>query len=213
MDGIEIVGADGRVMSPEDGQALLLISGYESGTLAPEIVGSAIPMLLGSGRVSTPVRSRLTNLQGLLSRPLGFNFNQAVRNTQQGPHVAPAPYGTIREVVQGLAVASIAAGASQVVQFNASMAFKPTRFMLGPTLAPFFTIDDIRIAADSLFLSAGAVPGEAFLPDAVTASALRRRTAQPGTVVAITVTNIDGAAHPFRGAIFGEAVDTSSCPT
>jgi hypothetical protein len=130
-----------------------------------------------------------------------------------GPHVQAVTPGELREVVQGLDTGAvlIAAGASFVITFNASMLFRPTRLMVGPAVAGLFTIDDIRVAADSLFLSSGPVPAEAFLPDAVTASSLKRRTAQPGTPVQVQVTNIDAAPHRFRGALYGAASDASSC--
>lgn len=196
----QIIGDDGRVLSGDEAHAAVLVSGYDDGSIEPAaFVGAATPLL-----PRLPARSAAR--PALLARlPLARNLLAG------GPQVAPATQGPIREVVQGISQASVAAAASATITITASMLFRPSRLMVGPALAAYFTIDDIRVAADSLFLSAGSVPAEAFLPNAVGASALKRRTAQPGTPITITVTNQDGAAHPFRAALFGEGSDVSSC--
>lgn len=209
MDEMQIVGADGRVYVGDDAEALYLVSGYEEGTISGDEIIGAAPRFSRS-RLSPAVRSRLTRAIATARPAAGLALSPA---NFGAPRVVPAAPGPLREVVQGLFNASVAAGAAVDIQFNATMLFRPSRLMVGPNFAAFFTINDIRVGADSLFLSAGPVPGEAFLPDAVTASALKRRSASPGTPVIVTVQNVDGFAHPFRGAIFGEASDTSQCST
>lgn len=204
MDEMQIIGADGRIYSGADAEALYLVSGYEEGSVgADEIIGAA--PRFRSASLSPAVRQRLTRAIAA-ARP-----SAAGGLLPTGPRVAPAPMGPVREVVQGLFNASVAAGATADLQFNATMLFRPTRLMIGPAFAAFFSVNDIKVSADSLFLSAGPVPGEAFLPDAVTASALKRRSAAPGTPIIVTIANTDGVAHPFRGAIFGEASDQMQC--
>lgn len=201
----QIVGDDGRMLSGDDAQAAVIVGAYDDGSMHPDVfVGAATP-LLNRGQLR-PAASQALSTRLNLARSL------FPRNVTGNAQIASASPGPIREVVQGLdSINNIAAGASLVLTINASMIFRPTRLMVGPALASLFTIDDIRVAADSLFLSAGAVPAEAFLPNAVTASALKRRTAQPGTPISLTITNIDGAPHRFRAAFFGEATDVSSC--
>jgi hypothetical protein len=206
----QIIGDDGRLASGDDATATILISGYDDGSMAPEtFVGAAMP-LLNRGQLSRQPAAALSqrlNLANLRFRPQ-FGPQNVTGNAQ----VAMAQPGPVREIVQGLDSSTlIAAGATQAIVVNASMIFRPTRLMIGPTVAPVFAIEDLRVAADSLFLSSGAVPAEVFLPNAVGASALKRRTAQPGTPLTLIVSNIDGAPHRFRGAIFGEASDVSSC--
>lgn len=195
----QIIGDDGRLLSGDDATAHVLISGYDDGMDPATFIGAAAPLLR---RPITPT----------LRIPLFNRFQAAQARMPAAPQVVPAAQGPVREVVQGLVSSgTVAAGASATITVTASMLFRPSRLMLGPAIAPNFTIDDVRVSADSLFLSAGSVPGEAFLPQAVSAPNLKRRSAQPGTPITITVTNIDGAAHLFRAALFGEASDVSSC--
>lgn len=202
----QIVGDDGRVLGGDDAQAAVIVGAYDDGSMAPDVfVGAAQPLMF-RGNLRPQAQSALSQRLNIARNLLRG------QNVTGNAQIATASPGPIREVVQGLdSINNIAAGASLVLTINASMIFRPTRLMVGPALASLFTIDDIRVAADSLFLSAGAVPAEAFLPNAVTASALKRRTAQPGTPISLTITNIDGAPHRFRAAFFGEATDVSSC--
>lgn len=210
MDDLQIIGADGYQLSGDDANALLLVSGYESGDLSPDIFVGAAPRLI-QRPLRPAVRSRLTSAL-TQARPLvQQRYTPPAGYAPQAPQVVRAEPGPIREVVQGLLSASVAAGAQATVTFNVSMVFRPSRLMVGPTIAPNFAIIDIKVGPDSLFLAAGAVPGEAFLPGSVGASALKRRTAAPGTPINVVVENIDGAAHVFRGALFGEGVDSSQC--
>lgn len=206
----QIIGSDGRLYVGEDASAYSLVQGIEDGTISgDEIIGLA-PRFMAAQRVNPQLRARLA--QALAQRAGGaFGGFRPQLTLPAGPRVVQASQGPIREVCQGLYLASVAAGASADVQFNATMLFRPTRLMVGSSFASLFAIQDIKVGADSLFLSTGPVPAEAFLPDAVTASALKRRSAAPGTPVILTVQNTDGMAHPFRGALFGEASDIQQC--
>lgn len=221
---LTIVGADGNFMDANEARLEVIAQGIEDGSMAtPEMyqVGATLARNLQLTRPQSPTVNRFTRLA--MNPAIMTRLASAVRPTMQQPMPAPmaiplqpaapsvqtTPVGAMREVVQGLdsGPTLIAAGASFDVIFNATMLFEPTRLMVGPGVAPLFAIDDFRVSADSLFLSSGAVPGEVFLPDSVGASSLKRRTAQPGTPVLVRVTNIDGAAHRFRGAVFGLGAD------
>lgn len=220
----QIVGADGRFMDPDEARLAILVEGVENGSLnSPEVytVGASLLSGLGARLPTSPTVTRARNvfspqvLRAMTSRataPMSSPGLTALQNAL-GPSVQSVQAGEVREVVQGLdsGAVLIAAGATAILTFNASMLFRPTRLMIGPTVAPNWVIEDIKVAADSLFLQTGPVPGEVYLPNGVGASALKRRTAQPGTPVQVTVTNIDVAPHRFRGAMFGAAADASSC--
>lgn len=218
-----IVGSDGRTRDIS-----ALINAYRQGRMGGEDFVGALGIQLSPEVMATLNRGsqgRSQFLQGLdgfgqamargqIAAPVA-QLDAAGRVNFSGlnqPSIAQVTPGPIREVVQGLYDANpIAAGATRSISFNASMIFKPTRLMLGPTMAPVFAIEDLRVSSDSLFLSPGRVPGETFLPGSVGASALKRRSAQPGTPVSILVTNIDGAAHVFNAALFGESADFDGC--
>lgn len=198
----QIVGSNGQVFSPDDSQALLLVSGYDRGDFTPDMfIGAASNAM--AARLSPQVASQLNaRIQQAQTRVL---------RVSSGPQIVPAGPGPLREVVQGLATGSIAAGASFDIQFNATMAFRPSRLMVGTSIAPLFSIIDLKVGADSLFMAAGAVPAECFVPGGVGASALKRRTATAGQPITVTVRNDDGAAHSFKGALFGEGADVNQC--
>ena len=213
-----IVGSDGNFMTPDEGRLMVLVQGMEDGTFGGEMyeVGAQIANLVRAQRPNSPALSRFSrltvnpNIAARLGGMLrGGGAPTPIQTTPAPARVETTPVGTVREVVQGLDTGPtlILPGASFPLTFNASMLFEPTRLMIGPSVAPLFVIEDIRVAADSLFLSAGAVPGEVYLPDGVGSSALKRRTAQPGTPISVIVTNIDGAPQRFRGALFGSGAD------
>lgn len=223
----QIIGADGRLMDSDEGTLAMLVQGAEDGSMDPDmVVGAARPLAqrLQNRPGASRTVQRYQNLAASrpMARPPAFQLmappaqNPAMMAPQAAqmtsvPGIQNANAGQLREIVQGLdsGPAAVAPGATFAIQFNASMLFRPTRVMVGPSIAPLFVIEDLKIASDSLFLSTGAVPGEVFLPQSVNASALKRRTAQPGTPVTVIVTNIDGVAHRFRGAIFGDAADVA----
>lgn len=217
-EGIEIVGAYGDEASQLEG----IVSGWEVGQYADEIIGAAAPMARRVAMTRSPAAQRVIP-----------RYNMAVRTVQQrnpaisvlrpnftgptapgGATVQSVGLGPIREVQQGLdsGPTLIAGGAQAAIVVNVTMAFRPTRLMIGPTTAPLWVVDDLRVGPDSLFLGApGAAPAENFLPNAVSASALKRKTAQGGTPITVLVTNIDTVAHRFRGSLFGEAADAAQC--
>jgi len=202
----QIVGGNGLVFSPEDSEAMVLISGYDRGSLSPDVfigaASSASAMRL-SPQVASQLSARLQQAQqGRVLRPA---------TSPGGPQLVAAGPGPIREVVQGLSTGSIAAGASSDITFNATMAFRPSRLMVGTSIAPLFSILDLKVGADSLFMASGAVPAECFVPGGVGASALKRRTATAGQPIVVSVRNNDGAAHSFAGALFGEGADVNQC--
>ncbi len=222
---LTIVGSDGNFMSPEEARLEVLVQGIEDGTMAtPEVyaVGATLFNNLRLTRPTSPpvLRFNRAMLNPQIQQRLAAAVRPAMQQqplpaapqlipTVQQPSVQTTPVGQMREVVQGLDTGAtlILPGASFDIQFNATMLFEPSRLMVGPSVAPLWTVDDLRVSADSLFLSAGPVPAETFLPESVGASSLKRRTAQPGTPLVVRVTNIDGAPHRFRGSIFGLAAD------
>lgn len=217
--GVNIVGG----MSDEHAQAEMMVGLAEEGAMPYDaMVGAVMPLLPRLGvQQQTALGSRIMALrpgspaiQALHANPSLAALTTALRTaTQPGVQAQPpASAMQLREVVQGLdSVIALAPGNSLTLTFNATMTFRPSRLMVGPAFAPLFVIEDLKVAADSLFLSPGAVPAEVFLPNAVTASAIKRRTAAAGTPLFVTFTNVDIASHRFRGALFGEALDQGSC--
>lgn len=100
---------------------------------------------------------------------------------------------------------TIAAGASQTVTTQPQTLFKPMRFVVPTTIAPFFTLDDVKVGNVSQFPSSNPIPCEAFVPG-MFGGGLSLRTVNPAINLQVTVTNIDVVAQTFRGAFFGISV-------
>jgi hypothetical protein len=83
--------------------------------------------------------------------------------------------------------------------------FKPMRFCVPTTIAPFFVLQDVKVGNVSQFPSSNAIPCEVFVPG-MFGGGLSLRTVNPAIFLQITVTNIDAAAHDFRAAFFGISI-------
>lgn len=123
--------------------------------------------------------------------------------------VRKAEPNAAQEMVLGIQSAStVAAGASEVITFRPQVLFRGTRLIIPDAIAPFFTIDDIKIGNQSQFAASGAVPAAAF-GESVNSSGrpnLVMKTAQVSQDIVMTITNRSGAAAQFRAALFGDAV-------
>lgn len=227
MAGVNIVGSDGHVLSGDDAACHMLVGLAEAGMVDPvHVIGQITPRL---SQIQARTPALIPRIQALTARvapnlmmqmgggganlaALGAAIGQGI-GAQAGAHVEQSAQGPLRDVVQGLdsGAVLIGAGVTFDLTFNATMAFRPERVVVGPAVAPFWAITDIKVSADSLFLQTGPVPAESFLPDGVTAPALKRRTAQPGTPILVQIQNVDVIAHRFRASLFGKATDTGSC--
>lgn len=98
-----------------------------------------------------------------------------------------------------------AANATGVLTGRPQRPFRTERLAIASFIAPFFTITDLVIGRDSMFVNSEVASAEIFSQSGV-GVALRGFIARPGIDIAMTVTNIDaGAAHPFYGSIVGPA--------
>lgn len=98
--------------------------------------------------------------------------------------------------------ADIAAGGTLNVSTTVSDVFSPKRLIIGPTVAPNFTVNDVRVGQQSQLSSVTSLPAEMFLPDAV-AVELKGDTAQISQLITINVTNISLAPVRFRAGMLG----------
>lgn len=102
---------------------------------------------------------------------------------------------------------TVAAGASASITARPqTIAFKPQRVLVPATIAPDFTIEDIKVGNKSQLAQSGSLPGEAFVQGAFDAM-LDMDTVQTSQDFVLQVTNISGAPRTFRAAIFGRAAD------
>ncbi len=98
--------------------------------------------------------------------------------------------------------ADVAAGGAATVTEQPQDVFSPRRAVIPATVAPSFTVSDIKVGNISQLSSSGAIPGEMFLPD-TTFSDLKFDTAQVSQQIVWTVNNITLGAVRFRAGMLG----------
>lgn len=103
-------------------------------------------------------------------------------------------------------VATIAAAAQSTVNSQPQVVFRPDRVIVPNSIAPSFLINDLKIGKNSMFISATAVPAQAFSHDAAGVG-LKMDTAQVSQIISITVTNISAGALRFIAALTGPSVE------
>jgi len=102
---------------------------------------------------------------------------------------------------------TVAAGTSATITARPqTIAFKPQRITIPATVAPDFTIEDIKVGNKSQFAQSGSLPAEAFVQNAFDTS-MDMDTVQTSQDFVIQLTNISGAARTFRAAVFGRSAD------
>lgn len=125
-----------------------------------------------------------------------------------GPQVVqqqPGPVGL--SAIPFNSVGNIAAGAQATIVVQPQSIFKPYKLVIDDVIRPFFLITAFNVGTTPLFDAPGQMAGTLFTPDAL--PNLKKVTANPGIAVTMTITNRDGAAHPFYGAVYGEAAPTA----
>lgn len=196
--------------------------------IAGDIVGQDVDAILGQQRGMVPFR-------GGTQRPMPYHpaqfhpqayhpamqmHPQAYHPAMAGPPPAPAPFnvqGThvqerepSRARRQPLPIDSVAAIAvatqATITARPQSWAYRPERWVIGQSIAPFFTIDDMKIGNVSQFVSQGSLSAETFTQTAFDCN-VRNDTVQGAYDVVFVVSNIDPlAAHRFLATVFGETV-------
>jgi len=113
--------------------------------------------------------------------------------------------GPDRQFVQplGFLLAAIATTViADVTSKPQGVAFKPTRVVVPSTIAPFFTLQNMRIGTDSQLVGTTEVSAMTFTETAV-GVALEMGTAPSGIDITITAKNIDTVSHDFRASMLG----------
>lgn len=113
-----------------------------------------------------------------------------------------------REYSQVLPCTSLAvlAAATRDIQLNPQRPFRPEKFRASSThTAPFFVITAYSIGQDNQFVGPGSIPCDLFSEVALY-SQIEAYTANLGSLINMTVQNIDGNTRDFRAAFFGTSL-------
>ena len=116
------------------------------------------------------------------------------------------PPRSSREYVIGLGSTALPGLSSANIAVQPQVIFRPERIVIPSNLAADFLITDIKVGKNSQLVSPGAIPAVVFVENAFGVR-LKMDTAQIAQFVTLTITNQNGAARNFQGAIIGPAVE------
>ena len=101
---------------------------------------------------------------------------------------------------------TILTGATRDIQLNPQRPFRPEKFRASSThTAPFFVITAYSIGQDNQFVGPGSIPCDLFSEVALY-SQIEAYTANLGSLINMTVQNIDANTRDFRAAFFGTSL-------
>jgi hypothetical protein len=199
MSRMEILGAEELIYGGDDYDDLDDVLG------AYELVGAAPMTPRGFARGRAPAR-------GLARRAPSPAFNRALQ-TATAAKMAGAglvvktsePTKARRLVLPMASTGTVAAGTSATITSRPqTIAFKPQRVVIPASIAPDFTIEDIKVGNTSQLAQSGSLPAEAFVQTAFDVE-MDMDTVQTSQDFVIQLTNISGAARTFRAAIYGRS--------
>lgn len=212
----EIVGAvydgAGNAYSQDEYESMIAEEALAAAGLSPADVG-AMPLSFLRGNQRTAPAQGTNLIRSLMANPARANILRTGARMFRPQSILPAQPGPIDETPLPIdSGAVIAGGATAVISVNSQIIFRPRRLIIGNSLAPFFTVDDLRVGNVPLGAGVGSIPAEAFAPDSVNPN-VRKVTANPGVAISITVTNQDAFGHRFRAVFFGEGSQPEGCRT
>lgn len=131
-----------------------------------------------------------------------------IRQAQSGSVVRQA--GATRSRRQVLPMASIGvvqSGTTQNITARPqSFAFRPEKIVIPATIAPDFTLSDIKVGVVSQMVQSGELPAEAFVQNSYDTK-MEMDTVQTSQDFVLIVNNISGADRTFRAAVFGRSLN------
>jgi hypothetical protein len=116
------------------------------------------------------------------------------------------PPRSSREFIIGLGSTSLPALSSANISVQPQVIFRPERIVIPSNIAADFLITDVKVGKNSQLVSPGAIPAVVFVENAFGVR-LKMDTAQIAQFITVSVTNQNGAARNFQGAIIGPAVE------
>ena len=142
-------------------------------------------------------------------------MQRQIAQLAQGNSVARLPFGGVvvdtgptkdRELPVGVdsGATLILAGASQDIQIQPQVDFRVERLIAANSLAPNFSIRDVKVGKDSQLVASGEIPAETFSNLSVGVG-LKGDVCRVGQIITVSVVNTSGAPARFRGSLIGKA--------
>jgi hypothetical protein len=127
------------------------------------------------------------------------------KQLQHGAGVVDRANTKARKTVSPLVATVVGGGLNANIPSNPQTLFLPETFVIPASIAPSFTVQDIKVGNISQFPTTGDVPGEMFAQNAFN-NGIRLDTVNPAINLSVAVTNITGGALTFRGGFYGTLV-------
>lgn len=99
----------------------------------------------------------------------------------------------------------VAGGASATITARPQALYRPERLVIAASIAPSFSVTDIKVGNVSQIPNTGEIPGEMFAQNGVDCT-IQLDTVNPAIDLLVVVTNITGGNLTFRGAFIGTNV-------
>ena len=188
--------------------ALMQIAGDDS---SGDDIGEMLGELLGDDSSGDDISGDDIAVLGAALRANSGGGKAAIRRAIAARKLAGAQVLTDKAAVSsgvqpiGFNQAGVAAGTQATITTQPQTWFKPMRLIVGESIAPFFTIDNIICGNKSQLPAATSLPAEAFIPQAQ-AVVLDLDTVNPALNLTLLCTNISGVAQNFRAMFVGKEV-------
>lgn len=118
-----------------------------------------------------------------------------------------SPTKSRRQVLPMASSGTVAANTSTTITSRPqSFAFRPERIVIPATIAPDFTVDDIKVGNTSQLTQSGSLPAEMFVQGSMD-STMEMDTVQTSQDFVLAVTNQSGAARTFRAGVIGRSLN------
>lgn len=122
-----------------------------------------------------------------------------------GAGVVPRHNQKARRYPCPLPATPVAGGASATISAQPQALYRPERLVIAASIAPSFSVTDIKVGNVSQIPNTGEIPGELFAQNGVDCS-IELDTVNPALNLLVVVTNITGGTLTFRGAFIGTTV-------
>lgn len=199
------------------------VSGYDMAGMADiagamDIAGDPVSALLGmgpdmSGFSLNPFHylNKINPFhRGSIFRPTGGPSPAAAaainaKLAQNGAAVVNHANSKARKTVSPVVATAVGGGLNAVITAQPQTLFRPERFVIPASIAPSFTIQDIKVGNVSQFPNTGDIPGEMFAQNSFD-TGIRLDTVNPAINLSVAVTNITGGTLTFRAGFYGTLV-------
>jgi hypothetical protein len=177
----------------------------------PQLVGYG-PQIVGQGAMqhqrslSHGTRTSANNRGGVhRESPHGIPQDRPHRAIPGGGFLVEHPPTSKQVVFIGFGPQSINGGATFVFSAAPQRVFRGERLTVPSAIVNNFSINDLKVGADSMNIGAAAVPAALFSELGMLV-ALEIETASPGITILLSVTNITGNPQNFSAGLLGTSV-------